>query len=490
MELDRYRIEGAAQSDLEQQEPHLRQEVLQNLNGGVEELARRALAASPLIQYQAQQAVQQRWQQYAAEEWRMSLLYLGIGGFIFWSEPLTVGIGLTAGMLLSAWEPLFDRLTYDGGSLFHVALRETTRDAADDRQSELVNALNSKFKQLLVGGLLIAYPTAYLATCTPIIGGYLSLFLTPITSGVALAGSAMVANRLFRHINEVHEEHHPEPAADHPPLLFRIEEVRQFWQERVVPGWNDLIARIPLGARAVVDPFRALDLLLTARARGEAGANREIPEGIARAYVGVRDWFTQKVDLLGQGAYTAHMLAAGLFGAWMCMADSPYLFTGSVVVAAYFSATTHSADYTMNPITRWLSPLTTSPLLLAGLGITYLLGKIVAFGFANGLAVSAYWRGPFSFPVYQVVSFAFVNTWLEGISAALFGVVAGSQLWVQSRRLYEEREQGLPENLVELAASRALRFSQLLCRYVGEGIVGACGDVLLRVLNPTLQSRR
>lgn len=497
-------VQEKIDQQVDESEARLRSQANQIAKGCIEQISQNDLtpAVREHVNYLGQEQARLRWQSYQSEEWRMSLLYFSIGAFIFWADPLKVGIGISAGCLLSAWEPLVDEAAYRGGTLVHAVLRTMTGRADEIGQSELDEAVLAKGQGLFTTWLVLGYPAVYFLSALPIVGNYIWFMTAPLTSAYAVTCAAIVGNRFFRHINSVHEEYHPQEAdgQERTPLLFRVEEMRELWEQSVIPAWNRAMNGIRNGANWVAnrapgfvreigqyvlligqwgaDPWRSLDRWLIDQA---GHGNRP-----AAAYAEVRDWFSTKAGLLRQGAYTSHMLAVGLFGAWMCMSDSPYLFTVTAVITAYFAATTKSADLSLNPITRWLSPLTSSPTLLLGLGILYIGAKIVAFGFATGLAVSTYWRGPYSFPVYQVLGLAFTNTWIEDIFAVTAGIAAGGQLWQQSRRLYEERDKDLPDNLIELIGARVAQLGRWATTFVGEGVLIPLADMGRRLLAPWL----
>jgi hypothetical protein len=423
--------------------------------------------------YLGQEVARSRWQSYQSEEWRMSLLYFAIGGFVFWADPLKAGMGLAAGCLVSAWEPLMDVTAYKGGSIVHRILKYTTGGADEGVQDGDAQELQLSWPRIFRTLLVTAYPAAYLLGNLPLVGSYFWFFAAPVTTTYVFACSALMGNRFFRHINQVHEEYHPQGADNGSPLLFRLEEMRELWQNRIVPAWNNAISRIPPQVSWVVDPWHSLDQWLLAR---EVNRPNQI-------YTSIRGWFSTKATMVSEGAYTTHMLAVGLFGAWMCMSDSPYLFTGTAVITAYFAATTKSADLSLNPITRWLSPLVSSPVLLLGLGVLYIGAKIVTFGFATGLAVSTYWRGPYSFPVYQVLGFAFTSTWTEDLVAVAAGIAAGGQLWHQSRRLYQERNKDLSNDFFEIIFARLADGARWSTNFFGEGIMLPLANQAIRLFN-------
>lgn len=319
-----------------------------------------------------------------------SMLMVGvIAAATFYFQPETLLLAIGVGNLLSAWGPLPDLLLENGGEFITALIQRFTQEECSDK---------------ILGYLIMSGPLSYALSWVPFVGGTLNWFVQkPYAFGVGL----LLGNYLWNQQISAWRAHHPDQAEASNPNPQQGAIATIFQIRRLIDRIdNALAARIP---------------------QFQSGTRMN---QLAQEIRGWDTWIT--------GGKLA--VACGTVGLLSILYSCPHTFTSSIILTTYFCATSELVDgaFTDNAIMRRFPHISTG-IIAFGAAIAALIGTVFSWGVANGLATAAYWRGPFNFPAYQVLGWAYVNSLWNYAFTAGTGALIGHQLWCEARALYLNR---------------------------------------------------
>lgn len=332
-----------------------------------------------------------------------SMLMVGvIAAATFYFQPETLLLAVGVGNLLSAWGPLPDVLLENGGEFITALIQRFTQDDCSDK---------------ILWYLIMSGPLSYALSWVPFVGGTLSWFVQkPYAFGVGL----LLGNYLWNQQISAWRAHHPDQieAPNPNPQQGAIATVFQI---------RRLIDRIDTALAAQIPEF-------------QPGSRMN---QMAQEIRGWDTWIT--------GGKLA--VACGTVGLLSILYSCPHTFASSIILTTYFCATSELVDgaFTDNALMRRFPHISTG-IIAFGAAIAALIGTVFSWGVANGLATAAYWRGPFNFPAYQVLGWAYVNSLWNYAFTAGTGALIGHQLWCEARALYLNRPPGPKPDLITAIA--------------------------------------
>jgi len=365
-----------------------------------------------------------------------SMLLVGLLAVTNWYDhPMVFLLAFGTGNLISAFHPSAEVAVELVGE-FCAGLLQTFLES--ESSNDFITVL-----LLLQGALIIAKKL-------PLIGGLASAATTPF----AWVMGFYVGNYVWRRQITTWEGRHPEPGdGEAPPSFFQIRELAERLDQYVA----DYLAPLPDDA-----PQERVD----SRAEWQQWYTDHHLSLIPRALQGLCGivGYRPAREFEGEypmGATGVRILLFGALGIWSTAYHASHTFAFAVVVSAYLCATSETVEHAFadNPIVETLPP----GAIVAIVAATATIGSLMIWGFANGLATAAYWRGPFNFSSYQILGWAYANTLFDYAYAATLGALIGQQLWTFANHLREpHRGAARPDRAEVEADARGWAWGQMV----------------------------